>query len=106
MSNRTVLDLNKVQWAKFFWQNQYGDIKTYKPKKPTLYGCTIDTDSFCMAREGETREKVSDRIKRLGREDRWFPTVVFQLAANHNVTFTGDKANIMWQAWGEKIFNK
>ena len=90
-TNQTVLDLSKVQHGTFGWFNQYGMERAKKPKA-TYLGCTIEVSKVTK----ENEHKL----------DRWIPVVHFQLTANHQISYTGDKAKAMWKAWRERIFNK
>jgi hypothetical protein len=37
--------------------------------------------------------------------DVWTEHTVFQLTANHSITFTGKRAKSLWEAWQAKIFS-
>lgn len=107
-NNRIVLDLNKCQWAKFHWVNQYGGICFTLINKPTntVRGQEVSVHRPAMWHPDYPNESELERADRLNLLDIWTPVCTFQLAANHNVTYTGDKAKVMWKAWNEKIFNQ
>jgi hypothetical protein len=119
VSNRTLLDLSKVQHGTFYYVNQYGNIRSQIPlwSKRTIKGVTsgeaITVRSEIMYEHelaayhpdypGET---LLERAKRLDITDKWTPVVTFQLTANHNIQFTGTKAFKMWELWQAKIYGK
>jgi len=102
-SNRTVLDLGKVQYASFFYRNQEGSVFYTKPKAPTVRGQVVGDEiaHFHPLYPGET---MLERAKRMDILDRWTPVCVLQLTANHYITYTGKKAVSIWKAWREKIY--
>lgn len=107
-TNRTILDLNKVQHASFWYVNQYGQIKTpqIKPCPFSIRMTPVSDLELAMYHPDYPNETELQREIRLGLMDIWTPVVSFQLTANHNIVYTGPKAVSMWKAWNEKIFNK
>jgi hypothetical protein len=45
MQSTTTIDLRKVQFATFFWRNQYGQRSRIRPRKPTVNGQVFDPDA-------------------------------------------------------------
>ena len=111
-SNRTVVDLNKVSYANFYWTAVHGSVcRSKKPRKPTVNGTDVDDKEFVpqiTTTSGETwpRETVLDRATRRQILDTWIPTVRLQLSNSHSLTYTGDKAQSIWKEWNRRQFNK
>jgi len=101
-NNRIVCDLNKVQWARFFYRNQYGNIVNVKPTKPTVRALEFDPDEMHI----NGIETLISNAKRFNLLDHWTPEVKFQLTANHSLTYTGKKAVSLWKEWNRRMFNK
>lgn len=103
MSNHIVLDLGKVQYASFYYRNQFGQVRRTKPKysvngvrfKPSDIAHTVGEPMSLLE-----LAKVNDVL------DRWTPVIRFQLTANHTLKYTGKKAIAMWKAWRGKVFKK
>ena len=104
--NRIVLDLNKVQWGRFYYRNQHGQTRNTLPEPYTItiHGDVINEDEPVHFHPEYPDETALDRAKRLGILDWWTPEVYFKVAANAAVIYTGDKAVSMNKAWREKIF--
>jgi len=100
-NNKTILDLNKVQHASFYYINQDGESRQHKPKGHTVHNIPIDGE-----KEWQTGRCAVEVAKERGMLDTWIPKVVFQLTANHNISYTGEKAVSLWEAWRAKIFGK
>lgn len=106
-TNRTVLDLSKVQYGSFWYVNQYGQTRHHKsPGYESVRNEIVSPVSLALYHPDYPGETTIERGKRLGLMDVWTPVVQFQLTANHNIQYTGKKALAMWKAWNERIFNK
>jgi hypothetical protein len=104
-TNRTVVDLNKVQYADFFYRNQYGMIRYSKPLH-TAYGSPLSDDIYAPEVNGWPRESMLARAKRRKLLDVWTPQLVLVLQANKSLTYTGKKAQSIYKEWCAKIFKK
>lgn len=106
-NNRIVLDLNKVQYGQHYYINQYGDCYSAhtSDKYPSVRG-EIVKDGFAAYHPDYPGETMVERARRLELIDVWKSVTVFQLTANHNVTFTGKKAAQMWKMWCAKIMKR
>jgi hypothetical protein len=91
-TNRTVIDLNKVQHATFGYKNQYGHYQELKPKN-TFRGQTINPNT-----------RLTPILK--SKLDIWTPFLSLQLTANHCIAYTGNKAVSIWKEWNRRIFKK
>ena len=101
--NRIVVDLAKVQYAKFFYKSTVRGmtyVKNVKPRVPTAYGEPIEGNRF------GTGEPMLEFAKKQGLVDQWEPVLVLQLQANHELRYTGEKAKALWREWNNRIFNK
>lgn len=102
--NRIVVDLNKVQWGRFYYENQHGDKRNLKPKEPTVYGGLFNPLGFCISTNG-LRTMIELAIEK-NILDIWTPVVVFKLTAHETLKYKGDKAVSLYKSWCEKVFNK
>ena len=105
-SNKTLLDLSKVQHGTFYYVNQYGNQQFVKPSCYTVRLVMVITDEPAMFHPDYPGESTFARAQRLNLLDIWTPVVTFQLTANHNIQFTGEKAVKMWELWRAKIYGK
>lgn len=105
-NNRIVLDLNKVQWAKYYWINQYGDMRHTDVTVPTVHSEPVFNSEYAAYHPDYPFESMYERALRLLLLDIWTPVCYMQLTANHSVTFTGKKATTMWKMWCNKILNR
>ena len=104
--SRTVVDLGKVQYARFFYENQYGDYSPIKLKH-SVHGVSYRPNELAfnpfMCGQEETMEERASRLKL---KDKWRPTLMLQFAANHCVRYTGDKAKSIWKEWNRRQLKK
>ena len=100
-NNRVVVDLNKCQFARYFYRNQYGQTVSIKPSKPTVRAMCFDPDEMAFM-SNMTLIEVAEAKRLL---DEWTPEVIFQLQANHSLIYTGEKATSLWKTWCERQFN-
>lgn len=100
--NRIILDLSKVQWARFGYRNQHGDFRDKKPTEPTVFNQSFTQHEMCW-QQGQTMLAYATAKKIL---DVWQPEVKFKLTAHECLVYTGEKAISLYAAWREKIFNK
>lgn len=105
--NRIIVDLNKCQFARFYYRNQHGHTRNTLPDGTTYGGRTVRPDEMALFHPDYPSEFLVHRLQRRGiPPDVWVPEVLFKLSANHCLIYTGDKAVSLWKAWGEKVFNK
>lgn len=104
MSNRIVVDLKKVQFAWFFYENQYHDKRSIKPSKGTftihntLY--SVDDKAFGV---NDTVYNIAKKQKSI---DNWTPVCMLAVTANRQLKYTGKKAVSIWKEWNSRIFGK
>ncbi len=97
-----VLDLTKCQWATLCYMTRGGSKRMFKPSRPTVQGIHFDETAKHMLEDCTMLEyAIKNRML-----DTWFPVCNFQLSANHTVTYTGDKAITMYDAWKAKVFSQ
>lgn len=103
-----VTDLNKVQWASFFYKNQWGNYRLKKPKNLTVHNKEYDDKDFAVdgfTDEGEFILKPALEVaKKLNVVDRWIPHCKLQLSSNHTITYAGERAISIWKTWQAKTF--
>lgn len=102
-NNRIVLDLNKVQFASFWYQNQEGLIVHTKPRGPTVRGMAVG-DEYAFPHCDYPNETMLERARRMDLLDVWTPWVKFDIAANRCVRYCGKKAISMWTTYRAKIY--
>ena len=105
-NNRTILELSKVQHGILYYVNQEGLVSNYLFKTPSVRGRTVSDAEMAYPHPDYPGETTLARAKRLNVLDVWTPVCKFQLTANHNIEFTGDKALTMYDAWCARIFGK
>jgi len=108
---KTVVDLSKVQYASFGWRNQAGHIADTKPRKPTHNAFPLHDDIMMPQVEtpdGRTFPAESElaRARRRGFIDIWEPVCALTFASNHNVCYTGKRAQSIWKEWNRRQFKK
>ena len=104
--NRIVVDLNKVQYCEYYYENQHGQRRFTKPKF-SVHGQIRDPNEMAFGNTSTTKRRtLRELAKELGIVDVWTPRVRLQLTANHSLVYTGDKAVSMWNEWSKRIFNK
>lgn len=101
-NNRVIVDLNKVQWARFGYRNQYGDWKNTQPALPTHRGITIDIQAVHIVDKRPMLQWAEDHRM----VDIWEPELYLKLQANERLCYTGNKAKSIWQEWNKRIFKK
>jgi len=101
--NRIVVDLNKCQYARFLYRNQYGQTVNTIPRRATVMAMEFDPDEIAFMSDGKSMIVVAKEQHLL---DQWTPEVRFQVQANHSLTYTGPKAISLWAAWRERQFKK
>lgn len=118
--NRIVVSLRSVQWARFYYENQYGQrIDTLQlplDKQLHLREKRLKREDFFSVRnEWFTREETAFRgdgrtlyeiVKEQGKLDVWTPHVRLVITANRSLIYTGQKARSIYEAWQALQFSK
>lgn len=105
--NRIVVDLRKCQAARFYYRNQWGDVRNVLPQGNTYNNQKIADGTMALYHPDYPNETLTSRIhRRGGGPDIWVPEAWFKLSANHCLTYTGDKAISIYGKWCEQVFNK
>ena len=99
----TIVDLKKVQYARFGWRSSSGYTRRTKPRRPTVHGQEFDPDARAQAGHGECLLSLA---RRCGLVDTWTPVIRLQFAANHAVVYQGHRAQSLWKEWNAGIFGK
>lgn len=105
-NNKIVCDLNKVQWAIFKYQNQYGNELYKLPDTTTVFGEAVDSEARALYHHDYPDENLLMRAIRLGLVDNWTPKLMLKFSANETLIYTGDKAKEIYKAWCAKIYGK
>ncbi len=97
--NRIVVDLCKVQWARFYYRNQYGNKRDTLPILTELE-FSIRNATFNRIEEPELYAQAMRKVA----IDIWEPRVYLKLTANAALIYCGDKALSIWKKWQEMQF--
>lgn len=100
----TVFDLNKVQYANFWYENQDGVKTPRKPKRPTVHAQEIDPNELAGNLPEHPGETMLQRATRRGLLDRWTAKIRLQMSGCHALVFQGDRAVKLREAWNARIF--
>lgn len=101
-NNRIVVDLKKVQFANFYWRNQYNQIAHGpKPTTPSIRCVPYKDDDKIFG----TDKNLIDVAKERGYLDVWTAEVYLRLSTKSDLTFTGAKAFSIWKIWKARVFN-
>jgi hypothetical protein len=104
-NNKTLLDFSKVQHASYFWINQHGQTRHDHPNFQTARGEKI-TDELALFHPLFPGETMLQRANRLNLIDFWTPMAIFQLTANHRITYSGSVAQKIWRAYVARLMKK
>lgn len=105
-NNRIVCDLNKVQWALFKYQNQYGNETDKFPTEITVFGRVVSPIEKALPHHDYPHELMIERALRLEINDIWTPKLTLKFSANETLIYTGDKAKDIYKVWCAKIYGK
>lgn len=104
--NKILVDINKCQWAKFYYRNQYGQTSPVLPMFQSVRGEYVSSKDLALFHPLYPGESMLERAYRLELIDSWQPEITFKLTANECLVYTGDKAISMNELWKAKIFGK
>jgi len=102
-NNKIVVDLSKVQWARFGYRNQDGDWRDKLPDNPTVHNQFFTKSEIVFGHEAMTMLDYAMENHLL---DIWTAELKLKLTANCCLTYTGDKAKSLWKAYCERQFSK
>lgn len=103
--NRAVCNLNKVNYARFFYRNQWKQVRPTLPKWPTAR-CEKLEGNFVKVSPDDPLETAEQAARRLGILDVWKPVCVLQFSSTHAIEYTGDKAKSIWKEYCRRIFKQ
>jgi len=103
--NKIVVDLSKVQHARFGYRNQYGQWSDHRPAY-SVRGLSFDpkAKAFVMGHEGEIPKTLLWVAEDQGLLDHWHPVVKLKLTANESLEYSGDRAVSIYKEWCSRIF--
>jgi len=102
-TNRVIVDLKKVIYARLYWENQFGHKRdtALEPSQFSWMNVTYNrNEKHC---EGITFYKFAQAE---GKIDQWTQKVYLQLANSHSLIYTGDKAMALYGAYCKIVFHK
>jgi hypothetical protein len=102
--NNIVVDLEKCQWAKLVYRNQYGQTRKDVPTWASVRNETLRLYELAYPHPEYPKETELERAERLGLVDEWTPELTLKLTANEYLVYVGDKALSIWKTWNAKIF--
>ncbi len=102
-----AIDFRKVQWAEYWYVNQFGEGSRTKIRTPSVHCIPIaEPHSLAMAHYEYPGETVLARAQRLRLLDVWTPKCSFIINANKSLHFTGEAAIKMWKRYNKHIYGK
>lgn len=104
--NEKIVDLNKIQWIKRIFINQHYETVYIKPKHPTVHCSPIILDEPALYHPLFPGESCGQRAERLGLLDIWTTVIYCKLSAGRCLTYTGQKAISIYDAWCSKIYGR
>ncbi len=106
LNNKRVCDLNKVQFADFYYRNQYDNTSKIALKHSHRGVPYAPDENAVNWNTAQSVESMEERAVRLRIKDIWTPEVRLTFASNHPIIYTGDKAKSIWKEWNRRIFKK
>ena len=104
--NKIIVDLNKVQHARLYYENQFGD-KVEKALEHSSRGVQYNPMALAFNLTSDMiLETLEHRAVRLKIKDIWTPVCRLKLTANECLEYTGDKAISIYKEWCKRIFKK
>jgi len=100
-NNHVVVDLSKVQFARFGYMNQHGDFRRLKPKF-SVFNIIHKPDDKAFGVD----KTMKEHAEHLGIKDIWTPRLYLQLSANHSLIYAGKKAASLWREWNKRVFKQ
>lgn len=101
----TVIDLKKVSYTDFWWEDQEGNKSKRKPKLPTLHGREFDPQDRLHPRPGETTGPLLiDAARSRNALGIWQPKIKLQFNGTHALQFSGERALSLREAYNAQQF--
>lgn len=104
MTAQLTIDLNSVSYARYFYQNNRGDVRRLLPRSPTVNGAPLPKEKVVLP-GGGTEDALTYATRR-GILDVWTAVCIYQFRNNHSMRFIGDKAKQMKKAYDKHIYKK
>jgi hypothetical protein len=103
--NRIVVDLSKVQWARYGYRNQHGNWRDLLLVQPTVNNQYFAASDKLFMSDNQPITLI-DYARDHKLLDIWTPELRLKVTANCILTYTGDKATSLWKEWNRRIFKK
>ena len=100
-NNHCVVDLNKCQWAEFYYRNQWNDVLRLKPKEPTMQGAEVKDEMHFNGKQTMLEFATEKNLV-----DVWIPECKVTVTANKTLVYIGKKAESIWREWNRRIFKR
>lgn len=101
----TVVDLKKVSYTQFWWEDGEGNKRNKQPKGPTLHGRDLNPDDRLFPQPGETQGPlVVDVARERNALGVWCAKIKLQFSSTHALVFSGERAVKLKDAWNARIF--
>lgn len=105
MPQRTI-DFNKIQWAEYWYENQFGESARTRLMSPSVHGVMLgEPNAYALPHPDYPHETVIERARRLGILDKWTAVCQFIITANRTLTFRGDDATKKWRAYNKHVYS-
>lgn len=106
MKTNLTFDITKVRWATFYYCNQEGVKRIFKPDL-TVNGIHFNPNEYSYPLDRNfPNETLLERARRLDLLDRWTPTIVFTFTKYDTISIKGKRAVKLKQVWDAYIFRK
>lgn len=107
MSKQRAINYSKVQWAEYYYVNQFGEQARTKLRTPSVHGAPLENpNAYAMAHPSYPFETIIERARRLEILDVWTPCCSLIINANKSLHFKGDKATKVWKSYCKHIYGK
>lgn len=101
----TIISIDKIIAAKLTYINQHNNFSLHrKPSVPTVHG-TIIPDGYAAYHADYPFETALERASRLDIIDHWLPNLYIRMQGGVRLTFTGDRAISIWEAYKAREFS-
>lgn len=102
---KTIVDLRKVAYAAFWYENQDGARRDRKPVA-SVHGVMIAPDEYAAIHSDYPFETNIERARRLDILDVWKPVIKLKFTTTRSLMFTGERAMSLWKSYNERIFGR
>src|ERR1700722_5869862 len=100
-----TLDLRKIIYVSLIYKNACGNIRTHKPKEPSVHGIVFEPDEYAFYHTDYPLETNMERALRLGILDIWIPYAHIRAQGGVRLNYYGEDALKFWKRWNAHIYS-